>query len=268
MNKIVDYLSYGFILLFAGPTVMIMASWNTLPGDSMYGVKRASEQILLAIAAPSFETQTSLNAQYTKRRLAEAKILLANRQSTEGLSQLSQQVLATKAMIENSPDRGKRQEAARQYLATLRDVSLELKSQKIRKTGTLAAIQPISTSRRATRTVIVQNNAQLEKQLDQTTRLIDQLRNDLQSQARSQQNQQLLAQLTTQQRTLSALQSQLTQATSQSEQQAAALQAQIQAQILEQAAQLQDIEGVLVLDRQLCLSPDLLGQGLLEVGLS
>lgn len=130
MQKILDYASWGFILLFAVPTILIMASWNSLPGEPMYGVKRSFEQTLLFFVKPSYAAEASLNVQFTQRRFNEAKVLLANNQSTEGISYLSQQIKATKTVIERAPDKTKQREIAQNYITTLRSVSQELAVQQ------------------------------------------------------------------------------------------------------------------------------------------
>lgn len=130
MQKIIDYLTWGFILLFAAPTILIMASWNSLPGEPIFGVKRSFEQVLLFFVKPSYAAEAGLNVQYTQRRFNEAKVLLASNQSTQGLSYLSQQIKATKTVIERAPNKAKQREVAQNYIATLRTVSEELEVQQ------------------------------------------------------------------------------------------------------------------------------------------
>lgn len=130
MKKIIDYASWGFILLFALPTVLIMASWNSLPGEPMFGVKRAFERVLLLMVKPSYAAEAKLNVQYTQRRSKEAQVLLASDQSTDGLRYLSQQIQATQAVIERAPNTTTRRDLARQYITTLRTVSSELETQQ------------------------------------------------------------------------------------------------------------------------------------------
>ncbi len=126
MRRIADILSWGFILLFAIPTVLIMASWNSLPGDPMYGIKRAFENALLIVAKPSFAAEANLHVQYTERRMDEVRVLLAKEQSKEGLSQLSQQIRATRTVIERAPDKTAQKTIARKYITTLKNVSRQL----------------------------------------------------------------------------------------------------------------------------------------------
>lgn len=130
MKKIFDTFSWAFLILFALPTFLIMGSWKSLPGDPMYPVKLGLEQTLLFFAKPSYATEATLNVKYTERRLADAKILLANDGSGRGLSYLSSQVIATKAVIDRAPSAEAKKQLATQYVATLRVASQELSQQK------------------------------------------------------------------------------------------------------------------------------------------
>jgi len=107
-----------------------MASWKSFPGEPMYKVKLGFENTLLLFAKPSYAAEASLNMKYTQRRFSETKVLLANDQSGEGLSYLSQQVQATKAVIDRAPDAATRKVLARHYISTLEDVSSELSVQR------------------------------------------------------------------------------------------------------------------------------------------
>lgn len=118
------------MVLFAVPTLLIMGSWGSLPGDLMYPVKLGLEQVLLLAARPSYAAEASLNVKYTTRRLTDAKVLLANDQSGKGLSYLSQQVIATQAVINRAPDPVTKQKLAEQYIATLQTASSELSQQR------------------------------------------------------------------------------------------------------------------------------------------
>lgn len=213
VQKILDYASWGFIAVLALPTVMIIASWNSVPGDLGYGVKRAFESALLVMARPSYDAEASLNAQYTKRRMEEAKALLANNQSSAGLSQLSAQITATKKMIDRAPTQEKKKEAAKQYITTLQGVSKELKAQQL-KSRTTAAKPATNTRRRqmAAATSGDQLQANLQMQLEQVQALQQQLQQQVQSQPQSQQ---LLSQLAAQAQQLRQLQQQVAQTGSQ-----------------------------------------------------
>lgn len=125
-----------FLAVFAFPTALIMGSWNSLPGDAMYPVKLGLEQSLLFAAKPSYSTEASLNVKYTERRAHEAQVLLANSGSTKGLGYLSQQVVATRDVIQKAPNNTVRKQLASAYISQLQDVSAQLESQKQQLAGT------------------------------------------------------------------------------------------------------------------------------------
>lgn len=205
VQKILDYASWGFIGLLALPTVLIIATWSSVPGDFGYGVKRAFEGALLVMARPSYDAEASLNAQYTKRRMEEAKALLANNQSSAGLTHLSAQITATKKMIERAPTQEKKREAAKQYIKTLQGVSNELKTQQT-KTRVTAA-KPVTRRRlTASSTSGEQLQANLQLQLEQVQALQQQLQQQVSQQPQAQQ---LLAQLAQQAQQLKQLQQQV-----------------------------------------------------------
>lgn len=130
MQKIFDYASWFFLMLFAVPTVLIMASWSSLPGEPMFAVKRSFEQALLFAVKPSYNTEAKLNIQYTQRRLSETKVLLAKNKSGEGISYLRQQISATKVLIEKAPDQATKKKLAATYVSMLREVSSDLSQQR------------------------------------------------------------------------------------------------------------------------------------------
>lgn len=142
MRLIVDKILWGALILFFGPTVMIVASWNTLPGDSLYGVKLAMERAVVTIASPSYASSGTLQIKYTERRYAETKQLLASRQSIEGLPYLQQQIAETKKMIDNAPNKEAQVALAKQYINTLSTVSTDLEVQK----QTYVSPQPLAKS--------------------------------------------------------------------------------------------------------------------------
>lgn len=147
MRKILDYFSWGFLLVFLIPSVLIVASWNALPGDRAYGVKLALESTLLFVARPSYAADGALNVKYTERRFSETKRLLADRQSVEGLPYLERQVAATKAVIDRAPSVQAKRELAKVYLATLKDVAGQLEQQKVALAAAAPAGRPVAARR-------------------------------------------------------------------------------------------------------------------------
>src|SRR3990170_1229687 len=95
MRRVFEAFSTTFIVMFAVPTVLIVASWNSLPGSGMYRVKLGLEQALLLVVSPSYATRGALQVKYTERRFAESTRLLADQASIEGLPYLEKQVAVT-----------------------------------------------------------------------------------------------------------------------------------------------------------------------------
>lgn len=124
MRAIIDKTLCGALILLFGPTVMIVASWNALPGDNLYGVKLTLEKTALALASPSYATNGNLQIKYTERRFAEAKQLMASKQSIQGLPYLDQQIAQTKKVIENTPNKEAQVALAKQYIRVLTSVVL------------------------------------------------------------------------------------------------------------------------------------------------
>lgn len=130
MRLIVDKILWGTFIVLFGPSVMIVASWNALPGGNLYGVKLALEKTALALASPSYATSGNLQIKYTERRFAEAKQLMASKQSIQGLPYLDQQIAQTKKSIESAPNKEAQVALAKQYITTLSAVSTDLETQK------------------------------------------------------------------------------------------------------------------------------------------
>lgn len=130
MRKIFDSFSWLFLLAFFVPSTFIVASWNSLPDDSLYSVKLAMEKSLLVLVSPSYLAKGTLEMKYTERRFNETKRLLASKQSVEGLPYLNAQVASTKAVIEQAPDTKVQAQLAKNYIITLTSVSSQLEEQK------------------------------------------------------------------------------------------------------------------------------------------
>ncbi len=136
MRQVLNYITWGFIILFAAPTVMIIASWNSLPGDPLYGIKLGLEQALLVLVSPSFGTQGNLSVKYTEQRFSEAKRLLADKGSVEGLQYVDKQVTTTRDIIQKGNDTKVQTELAQKYIDTLTNLSAELDAQQQALVGT------------------------------------------------------------------------------------------------------------------------------------
>ncbi|MEK7119746.1 MAG: hypothetical protein AAB457_01145 [Patescibacteria group bacterium] len=143
MGKLLDRIVWGFLLTFAVPTIMVVVSWNSVPGDSTYGMKRALEQTLLVLASPSYETKGNLQVKYTERRFSEASRLLADKASVEGLIYLNDQLAITKTVITEAPNAKVQKELATNYIETLTKLSGQLEKQKQTVAGTTSTPAPV-----------------------------------------------------------------------------------------------------------------------------
>lgn len=141
-----SFLWIAIVVLFI-PSYMIIASWNSLPGQGLYGTKLALERLALGIVSPSYAAESSLQLAYTEKRFAEAKTLFNDKHSVQGLSYLSNQVKATRDTIHKAPNKKTQAELAHLYVQKLTEVSAELETQKVALTSpssskTVAVLPP------------------------------------------------------------------------------------------------------------------------------
>ena len=130
MRKVLDISLWSFLFVFFVPTLLIIVSWGSLPGEALFPVKLSMEQVLAVIISPSYEAKSKLQVRYTERRFVEAKRLLADRHSVQGLPYLVSQVAATKAVIYRAPNKQLQRELAADYIITLSEVLSELEEEK------------------------------------------------------------------------------------------------------------------------------------------
>ena len=96
MRAFLDKILWGTPLVLFGPSTMIVASWNALPGDRMYGIKLALGKNCPSHRQSLLCHKRQSQIKYTERRYAEAKQLMASKQSIQGLPYLEQQIAQTK----------------------------------------------------------------------------------------------------------------------------------------------------------------------------
>lgn len=118
------------------PTVAIMASWNSLPGDRLYPTKRYLEGVALKLVGNNFTARADLQSQYVEHRFNEAETLLTVSSSTAGLDDLVQQIHSAKTDIIAAKERvgSKDQEQAEQesqkLVAQLKEYNQKLEDSK------------------------------------------------------------------------------------------------------------------------------------------
>lgn len=103
MKKILDLVFTAIIGLLFIPTILIMISWNSIPGDPLYNLKRSLEDITLAITK-KVSIGSSLSIDYTARRFSEANRLLAKDGSTLGYQYLIEGTEVSKQIIFDQKD--------------------------------------------------------------------------------------------------------------------------------------------------------------------
>jgi len=103
MKKFLSALFTGFALFFSIPTILILASWNAIPGDTLYSVKSSLEDVALALTANT-RIATAFSVNFTDRRFNEAAILLDKKGSTVGYELLVAEARQTRGMIIDKQD--------------------------------------------------------------------------------------------------------------------------------------------------------------------
>lgn len=97
-KKIFDYFTFILLSLLAPPTLAILITWNTLPGETLYPLKQKLEDIALLIASANFGTKADLHAKIVDRRFGETTELL-ELSSGIGLPELTTEMDAMKKDI-------------------------------------------------------------------------------------------------------------------------------------------------------------------------
>jgi hypothetical protein len=103
MNRIVDGLITSFALILFVPTILVLISWNAIPGDSLYGLKSGLENTTLVLLAGT-PLVPQLSMKYTDRRLSEATVLLDKKGSTVGYQLLVAEAVQTQNYIADKND--------------------------------------------------------------------------------------------------------------------------------------------------------------------
>ncbi|MCL5675812.1 MAG: hypothetical protein M1120_01655 [Patescibacteria group bacterium] len=137
-NRLASNVSWIILLVLAIPSFLVLASWNSLPGDFMYPVKRGMEDLLLAAVSSSQDLTAKLSVQYSERRFVEATSLIAEKHSVVGLSYFEQQVQATQEKIQNTTDPKTQQNLKNQLVSNLQTYNQQLEETKTQVTTTNA----------------------------------------------------------------------------------------------------------------------------------
>ena len=130
LRQIVNLITITLTLLLLAPTVLILASWNSLPGDSLYLAKRTLEKVALAVLSPSYQTQTSLQTKLITRRLDEATATIDQKSSSAGLEQLKAQLALAQTQVTQAPNQEAKATATQKLVTTLTQTQAQLETKK------------------------------------------------------------------------------------------------------------------------------------------
>lgn len=136
LNKIVWWL----VVILAIPSILILVSWNAVPGDSTYKIKIVLEQILLGVT-PTANAKSTLQIKYTQKRIDEVQKVITTSHANESLSNLTDQVVASENSVKDIKNVEEKKIQTQNLIDTLENVS-----QKIEQTKQSTSIENSSTS--------------------------------------------------------------------------------------------------------------------------
>jgi len=133
LKQISSYLFFLLVAVLAVPTFLILITWNSLPGDRLYPIKRGLEKVALTFAGADFQTKSTLNSKLVARRFDEADTLL-DRSSTIGLREFNLEVQTTKNDLLEAQQKVKKKEKVQKqttkFITQLKEYNQELESRK------------------------------------------------------------------------------------------------------------------------------------------
>lgn len=132
-GRIINRIGIAIMMALMVPSVAIAVTWNTLPGEKFYPVKRTLEKIALMVVGDNFELKTEVQAQLVAQRFEESQAVTSSDQMVVALAELSTQVEAAKLEIlvrnENSNEAVTKEKAAK-LAKKLKEYEAKLESQK------------------------------------------------------------------------------------------------------------------------------------------
>ena len=88
-------------LVMAMPTAAILVTWNTVPGEQLYPLKRGLENAVLFVVSPSYRARSNLQINLIDRRLYEVKRTLKQK-SSAALPELTHQAIEASTEIQDT----------------------------------------------------------------------------------------------------------------------------------------------------------------------
>lgn len=126
MREFLSNLLSALAIVLIIPTTLILISWNAIPGDKLYPLKRGLEDIALFLTIRT-PIASAFSLEFTDRRFSEANILLAKKGSTLGYTLLVEGATQTKDIIVEKNDAAK----AAELVAKIEEYQKTLEEKKI-----------------------------------------------------------------------------------------------------------------------------------------
>lgn len=171
----VSFVSIALALVLALPTTAILATWNTLPGEPLYGVKRGLEDIAVTITTQT-PIGTALAVGLTERRFNEATTLLDEQGATTGFGLLLSQAEQAQQRVVETRDTKK----AAELLSNLTKYqeALEKKQEalaKVQQEEIAQGIRPLPSPASETAKVVTTTIAQTINDIDFTQQTLGEI---------------------------------------------------------------------------------------------
>jgi len=103
MKKFIDHIVTALAISLGIPTLLILISWNAVPGSGLYPIKAVLEDMALALTVNT-ALASKLSLEFTDRRNNEATTLLVNEGSTVGYELLVAEAKQTQNLVYTKHD--------------------------------------------------------------------------------------------------------------------------------------------------------------------
>lgn len=117
-------------VIMAAPTIAIIVTWKTVPGEELYPLKRSLENAVLIIVSPSYRARTNLQLTLIDRRVDEVNSSIF-KMSPLALPELTEQAKAAKNSIQDTTSTDLQVENAQKLNLKLRDANNDLEYNKL-----------------------------------------------------------------------------------------------------------------------------------------
>jgi hypothetical protein len=138
VKKFLNIFLTGFAAFFSIPTILILASWNAIPGESLYSIKTGLEDVVLTLTINT-PLASAFSVNFTDRRYTEATKLLAKEGSSVGYELLVAEAQQTQNIVIKKKD----VKNGAQLINKIEEYQTQIQEKKV-EIQTQAANQPSS----------------------------------------------------------------------------------------------------------------------------